>query len=93
MARSDHGRLDTLMPHAESSPQTPLPAPQGKGDAPFASESHTLVRERSFPSSSSIDSIVRTLRSERVTGTLTVDFNQGGIGSVTFREKKKIAFE
>jgi hypothetical protein len=71
-----------------------LPSPPiREGDAPHASESHHLIRERSFSASSSIDSLIRTLRSERVTGTLTIDFNQGGIGSVTFKEKKKIAFE
>ena len=64
-----------------------------EGDTPAASESHHLVRERSFPPSSSIDTIIRTLRSERVSGTLTIDFSQGGVGSVTFREKKKIAFD
>jgi hypothetical protein len=71
-----------------------LPSPPSReGDIPLASESHHLVRERSFPPSSSLDDIKRVLRNEHVSGRLEVDFSQGGVGTITFHERKKIAFE
>lgn len=67
---------------------------------PFAetsvSESHHLVRERKFPLSQDISSALQSLsralglRESSATGTLLVDINQGGIGSIRFREEKKV---
>jgi hypothetical protein len=33
------------------------------------------------------------LKSERVTGTMTIDFSQGGINRVRFREEQDIRYE
>ena len=70
-----------------------LPSPPVQ-DAPLpASESHHLVRERVFRSSrEDVYSALRSLLESRSTGTLMVDIANGGIGSVRFREEKKVDF-
>ena len=71
-----------------------LPAPPTH-DAPVASvsEAHHLVRERSFPPSTSLDAIARELKNSHSTGKLTIDFATGGIGTITFHERKKVTFD
>jgi argininosuccinate synthase len=52
-----------------------------------------LVRERSFTSShDDLLQLVLQLRAERVTGTMTIDFSQGGINRVRFREEQDIRY-
>jgi hypothetical protein len=50
------------------------------------------VRERAFPSSSDLNYVLRLLRSSHSTGTLMIDVNQGGVGSIRFREETKVDF-
>jgi hypothetical protein len=57
------------------------------------SESHRLVRERSFTPKSSIETIIEILKESHATGQLMIDMNQGGIGSIRFREEQKVNFE
>ncbi len=54
---------------------------------------YRLVRERSFTSShNELLQVVLQLRAERVTGTMTIDFTQGGINRVRFREEQDIRY-
>jgi hypothetical protein len=57
------------------------------------SESHKLVRERSFPNSQSIQDILSHLKSTRSTGQLIIDIGQGGVGTIRFKEEHKVRFE
>ena len=71
-----------------------LPAPPAHDTSiPNVSEAHHLVRERSFPPSTSLDAIAREIKSSGATGKLTVDFSTGGIGRITFHERKKVSFD
>lgn len=54
------------------------------------SESHHIVRDRVFPASRDLNFIERILRESSATGTLSIDFSNGGIGSIRFSERKKI---
>lgn len=57
-------------------------------------DSYRLVRERSFTSShEDLLEVLKQLRSERVTGTLTVNLSQGGINRVHLREEQDIPYE
>ena len=71
-------------------PPKPPPAPDSVA---HVSESHHLVRERRFDARTPLDDIARTLRESRATGTLTVDLAQGGVASVTFRERQGVHFD
>ena len=57
------------------------------------SDKSTVVRTVSFHPSVDLMQKLMYLRSKRVTGTLSVDLNQGGIGSIRFREESQIDFE
>jgi hypothetical protein len=57
---------------------------------PEASESNRVIRERSFTQRGEITSILDHLRETKATGQLIVDLSQGGIGTVRFREEKKL---
>ena len=70
-------------------PKLPKP-PSGTN---HISESHRLVRERSFQPKGSIENIIEVLRESHATGQLVIDMNQGGIGSIRFREEQKVKFD
>jgi hypothetical protein len=73
---------------------TRLPAPPTRESAPPIAheESHRLVRERAFPASQSVEDLLAQLRESGFTGTLQIDLNQGGIGTIRLREEKRIEF-
>jgi len=75
-----------------SSPPARDPTNPESATATHVSESHHLVRERAFPSSSDLNYVLRLLRSSHSTGTLMIDVNQGGVGSIRFREETKVDF-
>lgn len=75
---------------ASSSPRR-LPRPPSR-ERDQVSDSHRLVRERIFPASTSIASILVELRESRATGTLFVDINIGGVGMIRFREEQRVDF-
>ena len=55
---------------------------------------YRLVRERSFTSShEDLILVIANLRAERITGTMTIDFSQGGINRVRVREEQDIRYE
>jgi len=55
---------------------------------------YRLIRERSFTSNhDDLLSVLASLRAERVTGTMTIDFSQGGINRVRVREEQDIRYE
>jgi hypothetical protein len=58
-------------------------------NSPPAVETQTIVRERRFIAFDLI-TLVAELTAARATGTLLVDFGQGGISSARFREERKI---
>jgi hypothetical protein len=69
-----------------------LPKPPGNNrPRETPQESHKMVRERSFPVTDITD-ITDMLKAEKATGQLLIDMNQGGIGSIRFREEQKIRF-
>ena len=70
---------------------TKLPSPPTRES--HVSESHHLIRERNFSASSSLDEIKTILRNSHSTGTLSIDFADGGVGSIQFSERKKVTFE
>jgi len=58
-------------------------------------DSQVLVRERNFTLHPEIIHLVRELRRKLLldksyTGTLFIDLNQGGVGSIRFREEARI---
>ena len=55
-----------------------------------ASESHSVVRERTFDNGMDIDYLLGLLRNQRVTGTLRIDLSQGGIGGIRLEERQKL---
>ena len=55
---------------------------------------YRLVRERSYTSNhDDLVVILADLRAERLTGTMTIDFSQGGINRVRVREEQDIRYE
>jgi len=57
-------------------------------------DNYRLVRERSFTSShDDLVQIILQLRTERATGTLTINLSQGGINRVQFREEQDIRYQ
>lgn len=56
---------------------------------PKTAERQHIVRERVFIPSQ-LDEVMFVLRETRATGTLTVSFNQGGVGTVRFVETQKL---
>lgn len=68
-----------------------LPHPPQR-PATHLSESHHLVRERQFPNEN-IAEIIRSLRESSATGTLSIDFANGGVGTIRFSERKKITLD
>jgi hypothetical protein len=52
-------------------------------------ESHRIVRERAFVPST-LPRLLVALHDERATGTLVVEWNQGGIRAVHFREERRV---
>ena len=70
-----------------------LSSPPPREDAPtHISERHHLIRERSFPASADIAYVLKLLRSSHSTGMLMIDVNEGGVGSIRFREETKVDF-
>lgn len=55
-------------------------------------DTYRLVRERVYSGSHDLMQLVMSLRTERVTGTLSIDMTQGGIGRVRFREEQDIRY-
>jgi hypothetical protein len=76
---------------ASHAPKLPSP-PASRRPVTHATESHALVRDRTFPAAAPLDEIVSMLRDSDATGTLSVDFNEGGIGSIRFSERKRVTF-
>lgn len=72
------------------SPVRKLPRPPSRD---HIADSHRLVRERIFPSSMSISAILAELRESHSTGTLSLDIASGGVGSIRFREERRIDFD
>ena len=56
---------------------------------PKTAERQHIVRERDFIPSQ-LDEVMFVLRETRATGTLTVSFNQGGVGTVRFVETQRV---
>lgn len=55
-----------------------------------------VVRERRFYVDRSDECVFRALAQlvrEGVTGTLHIDFNQGGVGSIRFQEEQRITLD
>ena len=52
-----------------------------------------LTCERRFDPATPLDYIAAMLRELHSTGTLTVDFSSGGVGSVTFRERQRLTLD
>ena len=73
---------------------TKLPSPPTRDSTIVPEqETHHLHRERAFSPSANINEILRNLRETHATGTLSVDINEGGVGSIRFSERKKVTFE
>lgn len=53
-------------------------------------DTHHVVRERRFSPRTPLDLILDMLASSGATGTLHIDFNQGGIGTARFEERQRI---
>ena len=71
-----------------------LPKPPGNENGTrHIAESHRLVRERTFPIHNNLLDILEALKSSHSTGQLLIDMNQGGIGSIRFREEQKVKFD
>jgi len=56
-------------------------------------DTYRLVRERVYSGSHDLMQLVMSLRTERVTGTLSIDLNQGGVGRIRFREEQDIRYQ
>jgi hypothetical protein len=54
---------------------------------------HKLVRERGFLPSTSLAEICAHLNDSNSTGTLMIDFSQGAMNSIRFREEQKVSFD
>jgi len=57
----------------------------------IATESQSVVRERTFDNEMDIAYLIGLLRNQRVTGTLRIDISQGGINSIRLEERQKLA--
>jgi hypothetical protein len=68
-----------------------LPSPPSPTQ--HVSESHHLIRERTFPPTTNINEILRVLRDAHAIGTLSIDVVQGGVGSIRFHEKHKLTLD
>lgn len=55
-------------------------------------DTYHLVRERVYQGSLDFVRILLDLRTERATGTLSVDLSQGGVCRVRFREEQDIRY-
>ena len=55
-------------------------------------DTYRLVRERVYSGSHDLMTLVMSLRVEKVTGTLSIDMNQGGVGRIRFREEQDIRY-
>lgn len=75
----------TTRPHIVDPPTIP---PEMPVEA-FVSKSASLLHDYTFPTRE-IDTVLAILHEARATGQLTVDFSQGGIGRVRFRQEEKI---
>ena len=53
------------------------------------SESQHMVRERRFAPDADLAKIDAEIARTHATGTLLIDYSNGGIGSIRFREEKK----
>lgn len=60
---------------------------------PHISESSHIVRDRVFPTSRDLNFIEQILRESSATGTLSIDFANGGVGTIRFSERKKVTFD
>jgi hypothetical protein len=56
-------------------------------------DTHRLVRERTFPPSTPLHELLMYIRKIKGTGTLMIDLNQGGIGSIRFCEEQHLTFD
>lgn len=65
---------------------------EGSTTPTHKSDQQRLVRERSFPTSVPLMELLHYIRRTKGTGTLMIDINQGGIGSIRFCEETKITF-
>ena len=61
-----------------------------ESSTPHIRDSQVLVRERGFPPTMDIASLLHFLRDQRSTGKLMIDMNQGGIGTIRFREEAHV---
>jgi hypothetical protein len=52
----------------------------------------SVVRIRAFSPSTDLMQLIVHLRRSKSTGTIMVDLNQGGVGSIRFREESCIVF-
>lgn len=59
-------------------------------DVSITSETHTLITERTFDPDVDIWRLLATLRETRVTGTLTLSINCGGVCRVVLSSKEKV---
>jgi len=73
-----------------SSPSTlaRLPSPPPR-EMRHVSESQHMVRERRFAPDADLAKIDAEISRTHATGTLLIDYSNGGIGSIRFREEKK----
>lgn len=69
-----------------------LPPASNGHPAPVA-DTHKLVRERGFLPSTSLTDICAHLNDSGATGTLLIDFSQGAMNSIRFREERKVDFD
>jgi hypothetical protein len=60
-----------------------------EGAPPHVDERHALVRERTFPPSE-LERILLMVHEERLTGTVTLDINQGGLCAIRVKEQQKL---
>mgnify|MGYP001573824267 CR=1 FL=1 len=68
----------------------PQPAPPREGTVALVRDETSVVRSRTFSPSMELMHIIMQLRRERVTGSLILDFNQGGVRSIRMSETSKI---
>jgi hypothetical protein len=71
---------------------THLPAPPSR-DVRHVSESHKLEHVRHYPADVDVNQLLESLAKQRVIGTLMIDLQQGGVGSVRLREERRLTFD
>ena len=69
-----------------------LPSPPTRDVSPV-SESHKLEHVRNFSPSTDVMQLLDALRREHVTGTITIDLAQGGVGSIHLRVERRLTFD